>query len=278
MDGDTRNGALEFERLGVAFVSLEKVRLVYGGGNAGTLAVQDASLSIERGEFVAVVGPSGCGKSTILKMVSGLLQPSAGLVTVEGQRVTEPRKDCGIAFQNPTLLPWRSTLDNILLSVEIAEEHSKQYRRDRKPYLDAAHELLATVGLAGFENKSPWQLSGGMQQRASLCRALIHQPQLLLLDEPFAALDAFTREDLWLVLQNLYLTRKFTVILVTHDLREAAFLADTVYIMSKRPGRIVSSKRVELPRPRRIDDCFKPEFTEMVQDLRARIAKELVVA
>ena len=263
---------------GVAFVSLDKVRLVYGAGSGGTLAVQDASLSMERGEFVAVVGPSGCGKSTILKMVSGLLAPSAGLVTVEWQRVTRPRKDCGIAFQNPTLLPWRTTLDNILLSVEIAEEHSKKYRRERKPYLDAAHDLLATVSLTGFESKFPWQLSGGMQQRASLCRALIHQPQLLLLDEPFAALDAFTREDLWQVLQNLYLTRKFTVILVTHDLREAAFLADTVYIMSRRPGRIVSSKRVGLPRTRRLDDCFRPEFTDLVQDLRARIAKELEAA
>jgi NitT/TauT family transport system ATP-binding protein len=263
---------------GVAFVNLDKVRLVYGAGTGGTLAVQDASLNIERGEFVAVVGPSGCGKSTILKMVSGLLNPSSGLVSVEGQRVTQPRKDCGIAFQNPTLLPWRSTLDNILLSVEIAEEHSRKYRRDKKPYLEAAHSLLATVGLSGFESKFPWQLSGGMQQRASLCRALIHQPQLLLLDEPFAALDAFTREDLWLVLQNLYLTRKFTVILVTHDLREAAFLADTIYIMSKRPGRIVSSKRVDLVRPRKLDDCFKPEFTDMVHDLRSRIAKELEVA
>jgi NitT/TauT family transport system ATP-binding protein len=259
----------------VAFVDLQNVRLVYGAGAGGTLAVENASLSIERGEFVAIVGPSGCGKSTILKMVSGLLQPTSGLVAVEGQRVTQPRKDCGIAFQNPTLLPWRTTLDNILLSVEIAEEHSRKYRRDKRPYLDAAHELLATVGLTGFESRFPWQLSGGMQQRASLCRALIHQPQLLLLDEPFAALDAFTREDLWQVLQNLYLTRKFTVILVTHELREAVYLADTIYIMSRRPGRIVSETRVNLRRPRSLDDCFKPEFVDMVHELRARIAKEL---
>jgi NitT/TauT family transport system ATP-binding protein len=259
----------------VAFVDLQNVRLVYGAGAGGTLAVANASLSIERGEFVAIVGPSGCGKSTILKMVSGLLQPTDGLVTVEGQRVTQPRKDCGIAFQNPTLLPWRTTLDNILLSVEIAEEHRRRYRRDKRPYLEAAHELLATVGLDGFESRFPWQLSGGMQQRASLCRALIHQPQLLLLDEPFAALDAFTREDLWQVLQNLYLTRKFTVILVTHELREAVYLADTIYIMSRRPGRIVSETRVSLKRPRSLDDCFKPEFVDMVHELRARIAREL---
>ena len=261
----------------MSFVDLKDARLVYGGGG-GTLAVDNASLSIARGEFVAIVGPSGCGKSTILKMVSGLLPPTSGVVTVEGQRVVRPRKDCGIAFQNPTLLPWRTTLSNILLSVEIAEEHAKKYRRDKKPYLDAARDLLATVGLLGFEDRFPWQLSGGMQQRASLCRALIHQPQLLLLDEPFAALDAFTREELWQVLQNLYDKHRFTVILVTHDLREAVFLADKIYIMSKRPGRIVSATKVDMQRPRTLEDCFNPRFVDMVHDLRARIGRELEAA
>jgi NitT/TauT family transport system ATP-binding protein len=196
-------------------------------------------------------------------------------VAVDGQRVTQPRKDCGIAFQNPTLLPWRTTLDNILLSIEIAEEHSRKYRRDKQPYLAAARDLLSTVGLAGFEDRFPWQLSGGMQQRASLCRALIHQPKLLLLDEPFAALDAFTREELWQVLQNLYLKHRFTVILVTHDLREAAFLADRIFIMSKRPGRIVNETKVDFRRPRTLDDCFAPRFVETVHELRARIGREL---
>ncbi len=259
----------------MAFVDLQNVRLAYGGGAGGTLAVDGATLAIERGEFAAIVGPSGCGKSTILKMVSGLLPATAGLVSVEGQRVLKPRKDCGIAFQNPTLLPWRTTLDNILLSIEIAEEHSRKYRRDKAPYLGAARDLLATVGLAGFEDRFPWQLSGGMQQRASLCRALIHQPKLLLLDEPFAALDAFTREELWQVLQNLYLKQQFTVILVTHDLREAAFLADRIFIMSKRPGRIVSEAKVEFRRPRTLEDCFAPRFVETVHELRARIGREL---
>jgi NitT/TauT family transport system ATP-binding protein len=262
----------------VAFVDLKNVRLVYGSGAGATLAVENATLSIGRGEFVSIVGPSGCGKSTILKMVSGLLMPSAGDVTVDGQRVTQPRKDCGIAFQNPTLLPWRTTLDNILLSVEIADEHRRKYRRDRKPYLEAARDLLATVGLTGFEDRYPWQLSGGMQQRASLCRALIHEPQLLLLDEPFAALDAFTREDLWKVLQDLYLKRRFTVILVTHELREAAYLADTIYIMSKRPGRIVDESKVTLRRPRTLADTYQPGFVDQVQALRARIGKELETA
>jgi NitT/TauT family transport system ATP-binding protein len=259
----------------VAFVELENVRLAYGRGSGGTLAVDGATLSIERGEFAAIVGPSGCGKSTILKMVSGLLSATGGLVSVDGQRVTQPRKDCGIAFQNPTLLPWRTTLDNILLSIEIAEEHARKYRRDKQPYLAAARDLLSTVGLGGFEDRFPWQLSGGMQQRASLCRALIHQPKLLLLDEPFAALDAFTREELWQVLQNLYLKHRFTVILVTHDLREAAFLADRIFIMSKRPGRIVSETKVDFKRPRTLDDCFAPSFVEAVHELRARIGREL---
>ena len=261
----------------MSFVDLQDARLVYGGGG-GTLAIENASLSIARGEFVAIVGPSGCGKSTILKMVSGLLPPTSGLVAVEGQRVLQPRKDCGIAFQNPTLLPWRTTLSNILLSVEIAEEHAKKYRRDKQPYLDAARDLLATVGLLGFEDRFPWQLSGGMQQRASLCRALIHQPQLLLLDEPFAALDAFTREELWQVLQSLYDKHRFTVILVTHDLREAVFLADKIYIMSKRPGRIVNETKVDMKRPRTLEDCFAPHFVDMVHDLRARIGRELEAA
>ncbi len=260
------------------FIRLSNVGKTYKTKSGTVEACGEVDLDIRESEFVAIVGPSGCGKSTILKMVSGLLPPTGGLVTVEGQRVLQPRKDCGIAFQNPTLLPWRTTLSNILLSVEIAEEHAKRYRRDKKPYLDAARDLLATVGLLGFEDRHPWQLSGGMQQRASLCRALIHQPKLLLLDEPFAALDAFTREELWQVLQNLYEKHRFTVILVTHDLREAVFLADTIYIMSKRPGRIVSETKVEMKRPRTLDDCFAPNFVDMVHDLRARIGRELEAA
>ncbi len=254
------------------FVVIDQVSLVYGKDGAGTLALQDASLTINRGEFVAVVGPSGCGKSTLLKLVSGLHLPTRGTVHVAGQAVTKPLKICGMAFQNATLLPWRTTLDNVLLPLEIVEPHASEFRRNRDKYVAHAKKLLATVGLAGFEDKYPWQLSGGMQQRSSLCRALIHDPDLLLLDEPFGALDAFTREDLWSILQTLWLEKRPTVILVTHDLREAVYLADTVYVISARPGRVVSRTTIDLPRPRTLEDTFKPEFMEMAHALRDQIS------
>ncbi|HEX2113435.1 MAG TPA: ABC transporter ATP-binding protein [Alphaproteobacteria bacterium] len=254
------------------FVDIDRVSLTYGREGNGTLALSDASLTIDRGEFVAVVGPSGCGKSTLLKLVSGLALASSGRVSVAGKPVTGPLKICGMAFQNATLLPWRTTLDNILLPLEIVEPHARNHRRDREQNVARAKELLATVGLAGFEDKYPWQLSGGMQQRSSLCRALIHEPDLLLLDEPFGALDAFTREDLWGVLQTLWMKKKPTVILVTHDLREAVYLADTIYVISARPGRVVSRTPVKLPRPRTIETTFLPEFIDMAHALRDQIA------
>jgi len=254
------------------FVDIAHVSLAYGKDANSTLALADTSLTIGKGEFIAVVGPSGCGKSTLLKLVSGLCQATSGTVAVAGRPVTGPLKICGMAFQNATLLPWRTTLDNILLPLEIVEPHARNHRRDRTQNVARAKELLATVGLAGFEDKYPWQLSGGMQQRSSLCRALIHEPDLLLLDEPFGALDAFTREDLWGVLQTLWLNKKPTVILVTHDLREAVYLADTVYVISARPGRVISRTSIDLPRPRTIEDTFRPEFIEMAHALRDQIA------
>jgi NitT/TauT family transport system ATP-binding protein len=254
------------------FVDIEQVSLTYGKDANSTLALSDASLTIEKGEFIAVVGPSGCGKSTLLKLVSGLCQATTGKVAVAGKPVTGPLKICGMAFQNATLLPWRTTLDNILLPLEIVEPHASNHRRDRARNVALAKELLATVGLAGFEDKYPWQLSGGMQQRSSLCRALIHEPDLLLLDEPFGALDAFTREDLWGVLQTLWIKKKPTVILVTHDLREAVYLADTVYVISARPGRVISKTSVDLPRPRTLEDTFRPEFIDMAHSLRDQIS------
>jgi NitT/TauT family transport system ATP-binding protein len=230
-------------------VEMDGVRLAYGGG-AGTLAVDRLDLSVRRGEFAAVVGPSGCGKSSLMKLVSGLLPPSAGAVRVAGAAVRGPVKIIGMAFQNPTLLPWRRTLGNLMLPLEIVQPYRGQLRRERKRFEGEARALLETVGLAGFERRYPWQLSGGMQQRASLCRALIHRPSLLMLDEPFGALDTFTREELWDVLQSIWMERRFTTILVTHDLREAVYLADKVHIMSARPGRIVASQTIDLPRPR----------------------------
>ena len=185
------------------FVDLDRVSLRYGEDADGTLALHRATLQVGNGEFVAVVGPSGCGKSTLMKVVTGLWPPTAGAVVVSGREVTAPLNIAGMAFQNPTLLPWRTTLANVMLPLEIVEPHCSRLKRERAAYLAKARDLLALVGLKGFEDRFPWQLSGGMQQRASLCRALIHDPSLLMLDEPFASLDMFTREELWLALQDL---------------------------------------------------------------------------
>jgi NitT/TauT family transport system ATP-binding protein len=250
------------------FVDICDVTLTYEG--AGTLALEHASLRIDKGEFVAVVGPSGCGKSTLLKLVSGLHLPTKGGVIVADREVDRPLSIVGMAFQNPIMLPWRTTLDNVLLPLEIVEPHASRFRRMRPTYQRKARDLLDVVGLGGFADHYPWQLSGGMQQRASLCRALIHEPDLLLLDEPFGALDAFTREELWVVLQDLWRKHAFTVILVTHDLTEAVFLADTVHVSSKRPGRIVASQKVDLPRPR---DIYAPEFVALVRALKSDIVE-----
>lgn len=254
-----------------AFITLDKVQHVYGG-EGGVLAVEDLSLSVQEGEFVAVVGPSGCGKSTLMKLATGLQFPRAGTVRVDGQAVNKPVKIAGMAFQNPTLLPWRRILDNVMLPLEVVPAHRARLRRERPAYEQKALDLLKLVGLEGFGAKYPYQLSGGMQQRTSLCRALIHEPPLLMLDEPFSALDVFTREDLWDVLQQVWMARKPTVILVTHDLREAAYLADRVLVMSSRPGRIIAERKVPFPRPRTMETTFLPEFTALVADLRAYIA------
>ena len=266
-----------------SFIEIDSVDLVYqgraeAGAGTGTLAVQGASLRVEQGEFVAIVGPSGCGKSTLLKLVAGLIAPSAGTVRVAGERVTRPLKIVGMAFQNATLLPWRNTRENVLLPLEIVEPHRSRFRREKKAYWKAADALLATVGLAGFAERHPWQLSGGMQQRAQLCRALVHEPALLLLDEPFGALDAFTREELWEVLQTLYMQRRCTVMLVTHDLREAVHLADRVFVMSARPGRIIHERTVDIPRPRSLDDTFRPEMVALVHELRDHISRARAAA
>jgi NitT/TauT family transport system ATP-binding protein len=253
------------------FVEIANVAMRYGGIE-GTLALQGTTMNIAKGEFVAVVGPSGCGKSTLMRLVTGLWPATAGHVVVAGSEVAGPLSIAGMAFQNPTLLPWRNILDNVMLPLEVVEPHRRQLSRDRARYEKQAKDLLALVGLGGFEQKFPWQLSGGMQQRASLCRALIHEPALLMLDEPFAALDIFTREDLWAVLQDVWMVRRPTVILVTHDLREAAFLADRVLVMSSRPGRIIAERQVNLPRPRTLETTYSPEFVSLVHDLRENIS------
>lgn len=258
------------------FIDLQRVSHRYGGiqaGPEGVLAVEDLTISVDRGEFAAVVGPSGCGKSTLMKLVTGLQFPFAGTVAVGGERVTRPVKIAGMAFQAPTLLPWRTTLENLLLPLEIVQPHRSQLRRKKTDYVERAEKLLASVGLGGFGSKYPWQLSGGMQQRTSLCRALIHEPQLLMLDEPFGALDAFTREELWCVIRDLHAARGITVVLVTHDLREAVFLADRVFVMSARPGRILVERRIDIPRPRDLEVTFTKQFQDIVHDLRGHIVQ-----
>jgi NitT/TauT family transport system ATP-binding protein len=241
----------------VAFVDLKAVSLTYRLGKESVVALADATFGIERGEFVAVVGPSGCGKSTIMKLVTGLLPATGGEVQVRGNKVTGPIKGVGMAFQNPTLMPWRTTMGNILLPMEIVAPHKRRFRRHRAEYEAQAMALLRTVGLADFAQRYPWQLSGGMQQRSNLCRALIHQPELLMLDEPFGALDTFTREELWGVMQALWLEKR-----------------DTVYVMSRRPGRIVMARKIDIPRPRTLATTFEPHFVDLVHELRDRIHQE----
>jgi NitT/TauT family transport system ATP-binding protein len=255
------------------FVDFRNVWLAYNDElrDKGIFAVEDINLQVTQGEFIAIVGPSGCGKSTFMKLTTGLKRPSQGQILVDGQPVDGPLKISGMAFQAPSLLPWRTTLDNVLLPLEIVEPHRSQFKAKRKEYEARASKLLESVGLGGMEKKFPWQLSGGMQQRASICRALIHEPKMLLLDEPFGALDAFTREELWCTLRDLQAAQKFNVILVTHDLRESVFLADTVYVMSKGPGRFVVKREIDLPRPRDLEVTYTPEFTDIVHELRGHI-------
>lgn len=252
-------------------VSIENVDMRYGGAN-GTLAVADLTFKVDKGEFAAVVGPSGCGKSTLMRLVTGLHIPQAGNVIVAGQHVTEPVSIVGMAFQNPSMLPWRTTLDNILLPLEIVERHRKRLRAHKAEYVEKAEHLLEVVGLKGFGSKYPWQLSGGMQQRANLCRALIHEPQLLMLDEPFGALDAFTREELWCVIRDLHAAQDVTIVLVTHDLREAVFLADKILVMTARPGRVLREHHVPFARPRDIEITYDKAFNDMVHELHGEIA------
>ena len=254
-------------------IELDNVSLAYAGRTGPVLALEGASMSVKKGEFAAVVGPSGCGKSTLMKLVTGLVKPTTGLVSVNGSQVNGPVKLAGMAFQNSNLLPWRTVIDNLMLPLEIVEPYRSNFLSRKDEYRAKGEKLLDTVGLTGFGDRFPWELSGGMQQRASLCRALIHEPMLVMLDEPFAALDAFTREELWCVLRDVWERLRFTVVLVTHDLREAAFLADTIHIMSARPGKIIETRHVDFARPRQLDVCYSSPFTDLVHTLRNKIAE-----
>ena len=254
------------------FIAFEQASVAFGRGEKAVQALQPTDLTIAEGDFVALVGPSGCGKSTILKMVSELLKPSSGYVFIGGREIGAQPIRIGMAYQNPTLLPWLNIRDNVMLPLKIVPPFRSEFSRKRKgEFRDRVEALLAQVGLAGFGDKYPWQLSGGMMQRANLCRALIHDPELLLLDEPFGALDQFTREELWAIMQDLWLSKKLTVLLVTHDLREAAYLANRICVMSARPGRILDDSPVDMPRPRTIEMTFQPDFVALNQRLRAMI-------
>ncbi len=251
---------------------LEAVSVRYGKGASATEALCPTTLSVPTGDFIALVGPSGCGKSTLLKLASELLAPSGGRMVFPGRDKGDAPIRVGMAFQSSTLLPWLTIRDNVMLPLKIVQPFRRDYRVKRRgEYRDRVDALLAQVGLLDFADKNPWQLSGGMMQRANLCRALVHEPDLLLLDEPFGALDQFTREELWSTLQDLWLARKATVLLVTHDLREAGFLANRICVMSARPGCILEDRQVQFSRPREIDMTFSPDFVSLVQDLRALI-------
>jgi len=225
-------------------------------------SLRPLEFEVREGEFVSVVGPSGCGKSTLLKLIAGLLPATRGSIEIGGVAVDGPPPGIGIVFQNHVLLPWRTVLANILLQAEVR-------RLPREASLARARELVTMVGLAGFENKFPWQLSGGMQQRASICRALVHDPSILLMDEPFGALDAMTREKMNLELQRIWATAKKTVLLITHSIPESIFLSDRVLVMSERPGSIAAIYTIALPRPRTLAMMGSSKFAVLAQAIRA---------
>lgn len=259
-------------------VQLEDVKVRFGKGTDPFLALDSTNLTVNKGDFVAMVGPSGCGKSTILRLVTGLLRASEGNVFVAGREVGAERVGVGMAFQNPTMLPWLTIRQNVMLPLKIVEPYASSFRAQKNSaFRDRAEALLEKVGLAGFGDHRPWQLSGGMLQRANLCRALIHAPELLMLDEPFGALDQFTREELWSILQALWMETRPTVFLVTHDLREAAFLASRILVMRSRPGRVVEEREVGFARPRTIETTFEADFTALTQTLRAAIVSARMV-
>jgi NitT/TauT family transport system ATP-binding protein len=227
------------------------------------LAISGVDLTLERGSFTALIGPSGCGKSTLLNMMAGLLQPSRGSVSFRGRSLDEPANEIGMMFQKPALLPWRTTLENILLPVEVS-----QGRAAARAAVGEAHDLIDTVGLSGFADAYPWQLSGGMAQRAAICRMLITKPEVLLLDEPFGALDEMTRERMDTVVQDIAMERQATVVLVTHSIPESVFLADRILAMAAGPGRVIQAIEVDIDRPRTVESMADPRFVDYLKDVR----------
>src|SRR3954465_8921955 len=243
-------------------IAVRGLRKEYATPRGTVLALEDIDFDVREGEFVALVGPSGCGKSTLLKILAGLLPASRGEVELRSAPVTGPRRDIGVVFQSPVLFPWRTVLENVLLPVDVQRLGREKHRR-------RALDLLALVGLSGFEERYPWELSGGMQQRVAITRSLMHDPALLLMDEPFGALDAMTRESLNLELQRIWLERRETILFVTHSIPEAVFLADRVFVMTPRPGRVLERIEVRIPRPRTLEMMATPEFGRIARAIRA---------
>jgi NitT/TauT family transport system ATP-binding protein len=248
----------------MAFIEIDAVEKTYETDDADIPALASATLQIADGEFVSLVGPSGCGKSTLLRILGGLIPPSTGQVRIAGQPVTEPRADVSIVFQSSVMLPWRNIIDNVMLPVDVAGKRRSAYR-------DRALALLELVGLGGFADRNPWQLSGGMQQRAAICRALMLEPRILLMDEPFGALDAITRDEMGVELLRIWAEVGATVLFITHSIPEAVFLSDRVLVMSARPGRIEQELTVGLPRPRSLDAFADPAFIELTTRIRSLV-------
>ena len=253
--------ATETAAVGRSLIRIDGITKTYRSAGGPIESPKPLTFDIGDGEFMAVVGPSGCGKSTLLKLVAGLLPVSAGQIRLDGKPVNGPPDNVGIVFQSPVLLAWRSVLDNILLQIEMRH-------LSRAQYLPKAQALLEMTGLKDFARKYPWELSGGMQQRASICRALVHDPAVLLMDEPFGALDAMTREKMNLELQRIWYETKKTVMLITHSIPEAVFLADRVLVMTERPGSIAAIYGVDLPRPRSLAVMADPAFVKLTQTIR----------
>jgi NitT/TauT family transport system ATP-binding protein len=248
-------------------IEIAGVSKTYRTRDGEILSLRPIDFTIHDGEFVVVVGPSGCGKTTLLKMIAGLLPPSEGEVRVEGRTITKPHSNVGIVFQTSMLLPWRDVFRNVMMPVEVKN-------LPRAEYESRAMALLKMVGLEGFERKYPWQLSGGMQQRAAICRALVHDPKILLMDEPFGALDAMTRERMNGELQRIQMETRKTALLITHSIPEAVFLADRVVVMTERPGSIAATYDVPIAKPRRLDVIGDPVFLELTRTIRRHFNTE----
>jgi len=246
---------------GPEVISVDRLSLAYGRSTDAVLALSDISFSISDGEFISIVGPSGCGKSTLLKILAGLLPPTSGEARLKGTPIRGARRDIGVVFQSPVLFPWRSVLGNVLLPADV-QGLDKTAMRAR------AMDLVRLVGLEGFENRYPRELSGGMQQRVGIIRALIHDPAILLMDEPFGALDAMTRESMNVELQRIWMESGKTVLFITHSTSEAVYLADRVIVMTSRPGKIGDTFKVDLPRPRKLSVMNTELFGGYVRRIR----------